>query len=94
MTIERLGPIDPVQRPNQTNKTQRPAQKQQSDSVSFSDEAVMKAEVIRLAEQVRRTDDVRSDRVEEIKRKLEDPDYIDNTVVEQVADQIMGAFGI
>lgn len=94
MTIERLGPIDPVQRPNQTNKTQRPSAKQAPDSVSFSDEAVAKAEVFRVAEQVQRTDDVRADRVEEVKRKLADPDYINDVVVERVADQIMDMFGV
>jgi negative regulator of flagellin synthesis FlgM len=94
MTIERLGPVDPVQRPNQTNKAQRPAEKQPTDSVSFSDEAVMKAEVYRVAEQVNRAEDIRADRVAEVKRKLEDPNYINDVVVEQVADQIIDMFGV
>jgi negative regulator of flagellin synthesis FlgM len=94
MTIERLGPVDPVQRYSQTDKTKAPQSKPENDSVAFSDEARMKAELFRLSEQVRQTPDVRLDRVEEVKRKLEDPNYIDNRVVEHVAEQIMDMFNL
>jgi len=93
MTIERLGPVDPVQRYSQTEKTQRAA-KPENDSVDFSDEAKMKAEVFQIAEQVRKAPDVRADRVEEVKMKLEDPNYIDDIVVEHVAEQIMDMFSL
>ena len=93
MTIERLGPVDPVQRYSQTERTQRAA-KPENDSVDFSDEARIKAEVFHIAEKVRKTPDVRADRVEEVKRKLEDPNYIDDIVVEHVAEQIMDMFSI
>jgi negative regulator of flagellin synthesis FlgM len=93
MTIERLGPVDPVQRYSQTEKTQRTA-KPENDSVAFSDEAKMKAEIFRIAEQVRSAPDVRMDRVEEVRKKLEDPNYIDDVVVEHVAEQIMDMFSI
>ena len=51
MTIERLGPVDPVQRYSQTEKAQR-ASRPESDSVNFSDEARIKAELFQVAEQV------------------------------------------
>jgi len=66
MTIERLGPVDPAQRYSQTERTQRAA-KPENDSVDFSDEARIKAEVFHITEQVRKTPDVRADRVEEVK---------------------------
>ena len=93
MTIERLGPVDPVQRYSQTEKSQRAA-KPENDSVDFSDEARIKAELFQISEKVRNTPDVRMDRVEEIKKKLEDPNYIDDVVVEHVAEQIMDMFGV
>lgn len=93
MTIERLGPVDPVQRYSQTEKTQR-ASRPENDSVDFSDEARVKAELFQVSEQVKAAPDVRADRVEEVKKKLEDPDYIDNVVVEHVAEQIMDMFGV
>jgi negative regulator of flagellin synthesis FlgM len=93
MTIERLGPVDPVQRYSQTEKTQR-ASKPKNDSVDFSDEARVKAELFQVSEQVKAAPDIREDRVAEIKKKLEDPNYIDDVVVEEVAEQIMDMFGV
>lgn len=89
MTVERLGPIDPIHRHNQTEKTQKAQQKEGTDSVSFSEEAKMKAEVYRATEQVKAASDVRADRVAEVKKKLEDPSYIDDRVVDTVADRVM-----
>ena len=94
MTIERLGPVDPAQRYAQTEKTKSPKSAPQNDSVAFSDEAKFKAELLRVSEQVRQASDVRLDRIEEVKRKLEDPDYINKRVVEHVAEQIMDMFNL
>ena len=94
MTIERLGPVDPVQRYSQTDKTKSPQSKPENDSVAFSDEAKLKADMMRVAEQVKETPDVRLDRIEEVKKKLEDPNYIDDRVVEHVAEQIMDMFNL
>lgn len=94
MTIERLGPVDPVQRYSQADKTKAPQSKPENDSVSFSDEAKIKAEMLHVAEQVKQAPDVREDRIAEVKRKLEDPNYIDNRVVEHVAEQIMDMFNL
>ena len=94
MTIDRLGPVDPVQRYSQTDKTKAPKSKPENDSVAFSEEAKQKAELFRVSEQVKASAEVRMDRVEEVRRKLQDPNYIDNRVVEHVAEQIMDMFNL
>ena len=94
MSIERLGPVDPVQRYSTTAKTKAPQSRRENDSVAFSEEAKMKAEIFRISEQVKAAPDVRLDRVEEVKRKLEDPNYIDEKVVEHVAEQIVDMFNL
>jgi negative regulator of flagellin synthesis FlgM len=94
MTIERLGPVDPMQRLSQTDKTQRGAAKPENDSVSFSDEAKLKADMLRVSEMVKQASDVRADRVAEVKKKLEDPNYINDVVIEHVAEQIMDMFNV
>ena len=94
MPIEPLGPIDPIHKLSQTNKTTRPQRSEGSDSVSFSDEARMKAEVYRISEEVKATEDVRADRVAEVKEKLQDPNYIDEDVLDTVADRIMDMLDI
>ena len=94
MSIDRLGPVDPVAKFNKTQKTQRADNAQHSDSVNFSEESRMQAELYKISEAVRAQPDIRADRVAEVQRKLEDPSYIDDTVLGTVADRIMDVFGL
>ncbi len=94
MTIERLGPVDPVQKFNKPDKVAKPASRQSGDSISVSDEAKLRAEILQATEEVKKLPDIRRDRVEEVRRKLEDPSYIDSTVVNALADELMSVFDI
>ena len=94
MTIEGLGPIDSISKLKKNNKTAEPQQVQKSDSVDVSSEAKNLAELYKVNEAVKNSADVRLDRIAEIKRKLEDPNYIDDAVVDMVADNIMKSFGL
>lgn len=92
MTIERLGPIDPIQKFNKTQKSSQPVDAEASDSIAFSDEAKLKAQLYKVSEEVNKTEDVRADRIAEVKKKLEDPSYINDEVLGRVADRIMDMF--
>ena len=94
MTIEGLGPIQPNQPINRSERSQSAEPARQGDSVSLSDEARLKAELYQVTEEVRNSEDVRADRIAEVKQKLEDPSYIDNTVLSSVADRLMEVFGL
>ena len=94
MTIDKLGPIDPVSKFNKTEKTSRPVKKDEADSINVSDEAKSMGELYKAAEQVKAASDIRHDKVAEIKEKLKDPSYIDDKVVESVADKVLDLFGI
>lgn len=93
MTIDRLGPVDPVAKYNKTAKTSRPASVQGRDSIDLSEEAQAKAELLRAMGAVRNTPDIREDRIAEVRRKLEDPNYIDERIKGIVADRIVDMFG-
>lgn len=94
MTIERLGPVNPISRYNKMSKTSKSADVRPKDSVNVSEEARMQAEILKVTEELKQTDDVRLDRIEAVKKKLEDPNYIDNAVVDTVADRLMDVFGL
>ena len=94
MTIERLGPVDPIQNYNKTGKVNKPAAQREGDSISVSDEARIRSEILQVVDEAKAIPDIRHDRVAEIKQKLEDPSYIDERVVSMVADEIMSAFDI
>lgn len=94
MTIERLGPFDPISKYNKAEKASKPARLTGKDSIDLSEEAKSKAELYKISEKVRLSPDIREDRVAEVKKKLEDPNYIDDRVKGIVADRIIDLFGL
>jgi negative regulator of flagellin synthesis FlgM len=94
MTIERLGPIDSISRFNKANKANKTEKKENTDSVSFSKEAKNLGEIYKATEEVKIAPDVRMDRVEEVRAKLQDPSYIDEKVLESVAENVLDMFGL
>ncbi|MDT8297301.1 MAG: flagellar biosynthesis anti-sigma factor FlgM [Spirochaetaceae bacterium] len=94
MTIDRLGPVDPVAKYNKTGKPAKVAKQAAADTVAVSEEARRSAALQQTADIVRATPDVRMDRVEEVKAKLQDPNYINDTLVESLADRLLDVFGV
>ena len=94
MTINKIGPTDPVNLPNKTNKVQKPEVKESSDSIKVSKSAISKAELIKTASIANNAPDIRADKVAEVKEKLKDPNYINDKVINFVAEKIMDDFGI
>ena len=65
-----------------------------NDTVSISKEARDAAEIRFLKEVADATPDVRMDKVEAFKAKLNDPNYINDTLLAETADKFMEALGI
>ncbi len=94
MTVERIGPLDPASNIKKTEKPAKPKPKSDVDSINVSQEARSKAEVFKALESAKTAPDVRVDKVEEIKRKLQDPSYPSQEVIEKTAEGILKSFGI
>lgn len=89
MTIEGLGPIDPLQNARKVQSSQKAQGAGSSDSVSLSKEAMEHGEALKAYDIARTTPDVRADRVAELKAKINNPDYINDAVVSMTADKII-----
>jgi len=94
MTIDRLGGIDPLNNYGKTEKTTKTSKPEARDTIELSAEARDRAELFMATEAVRSTPDIRMDRVEELRRKLEDPNYINDTLLEGLADRLLDSFGV
>jgi negative regulator of flagellin synthesis FlgM len=94
MTVERIGPLDPPQNLKKTEKPSRPAAKSDVDSINVSPEARKLAAASKAQESMKSAADVRVDKVEEAKRKLQDPSYPSQEVIEKTAEGILKTFGI
>jgi negative regulator of flagellin synthesis FlgM len=92
MTIDKLGPVDPVSKFNKPEKVSKPSKKEKSDSISFSEEAKSKGEIYKATQETKLAPEVRQDRIDEVKKKLQDPSYIDEKIIEAVAEKVMDLF--
>ena len=94
MMIDRLGGIDPVNNVQNAHKTRKTGEVSQSDSIAVSAEAKELAEIYFANEAASSAPDVRADRVAEVMQKIKDPSFINNAVVDIVADRLMDVYGI
>ena len=94
MTIDPVGPVDPVQSFKKVPKAEQPRVVDGKDSVQLSDEAKSMAEMYHAKELANNSPEVRADRVAEAKAKLQDPSYITDKVIDELADRLMESFGL
>ncbi len=91
MTIDRVGPIDPIQPGKRPGKTGQAHESPKSDIISISSEAHEKAELLRVQELAAAAPDVRPEKVAEMKEKINDPSYINDSVVNATANKLIDA---
>jgi negative regulator of flagellin synthesis FlgM len=94
MMIDKIGfsePIQPGKRPGRGEPLNPNAK---SDSITLSAEAMEKSELYQVIKVVSGTSDIRSERIEELKQKINDPSYINEKIINATADKIMDAFGL
>ena len=94
MTIDRLNGIDPVKPVQPIQRTQRTEILNKADAVSVSSEARVLSDANIALEAVRNAPDIREDKVAEVKKKFEDPSYINNALLELVADRILDDYSL
>ena len=94
MTIDKLGSIDPLKNLGKAEKPAKSVRTDRSDSIELSAEAKSQAELLGAREVVRATPDVRMDRVDAVKVKLQDPNYLNKAILESTAEGILKSFGL
>ena len=94
MTIDRINPLEPVQPGKKTGRGGQVERGKEQDTISLSSEAVEKADLYQSIKLVAEAPDVRVDRVAELRAKINDPSYINDTIIRATADRIMDSFGL
>lgn len=94
MTIDRMGSLDPLTNLGKAEKPAKPVRTDRSDSIELSSEAKSQAELLSAREIARSAPEVRLDRVAEMKVKLQDPNYLNNAILESTAEGILKSFGL
>ena len=89
MTIERVGYVDPIQPGKKPGQANRAGGSAGADTIDISSEAQKKAELFRLRELAVAAPEVRADRIAELKEKINDPAYINDTIINATANKLI-----
>ena len=93
MIIDKIGGINPLSNVQGSQRVSaRSSVFMGEDSISVSREAQEMSEAYYLSEVAAETPDVRSDLVEQIKIKIQDPMYLSDAVIDSTVDKIMASF--
>jgi negative regulator of flagellin synthesis FlgM len=94
MTIDRVGPVDPLQNLQKAKGPEKPRRNEGEDSIHVSEEARSKAEIYQATELAKGAPEIRWELVEEIKKRLQDPNYLSDKVLDGLAQRLMEYFEI
>ena len=89
MTIDRLNSVDPIRDPQKPSLGGKAEKAGGGDSISISSDAAKKAELYKALELAKAAPETRSDRIAELKAKVNQPSYINDAVVSMTADRII-----
>ena len=95
MIIDKMGSLDPIKNVQKTQK--RPETESLNagyDSIEISAEARAIAEEMYLNEVSASTPDVRMDRIAEVRQKIQDPAYLNESVLSSTVDSFMESMGL
>lgn len=93
MTIDRLNGIEPVKNVQSVHKLYKTEHVLDTDAISVSKEARLLSDANMALEVIKRTPDIREDKIVEVAKKLQDPSYI-NDALNSIADKILGSYGL
>jgi len=89
MTIDRVGSIDPIQPGKKTGQANQVNQTPRKDSINISSEAVERAEIYRVKELAAAAPEIRTEKVEELKIRMNDPAYMNKEVINATAEKLI-----
>jgi len=92
MTVDRVGPIEPLQPGKKPGRAESVQAADRSDSINLSPEALAKAEKYQIIELIKASREIDESRIIELREKINDPSYINEKVVNATADKIVDAW--
>lgn len=94
MMIDKISGVNPLTSLTNTKRTSTTQSvKVSSDEITLSDEAKAMAEARMISQIADETPDVRSELVEQIKQKIQDPNYLNEATIASTADRILSTYG-
>ena len=95
MNIDKVNRLNSISKPAGRGPVGKTSAARGKDTVSLSPEALRSAEMEKYREIAKAAPDIRMDRINEVKAKINDPAYYnDETLLKGLADKIAGSMGV
>ena len=95
MNIDKINRLNNVAKPSKRSPVSKTASSRGNDTVSISPEALRSAEIEKYREIAKAAPDIRMDRVNELKAKINDPAYFnDENLLKGLVENITSSMGL
>lgn len=95
MIVDKVGDVSAVNSIQNAKKASNTSGvKRTQDEISVSEEGKARAEEAFMKRVADETPDVRADLVEQVKRKIMDPNYLNEATIAAAADNLLSAYGL
>lgn len=95
MMIDKVYGVNPINNLQNAKRTSSVANTKASpDEINVSDEAKAMADAYYMHQVAEETPDVRQDLIEQVKLKIQDPNYLSAETIAATADRILSAYGL
>ena len=92
MTIDRIGPIEPIPPGKKPGRSENLGGTDRTDTINLSTEAKEKAERYQVLELIKSAPELDEARIVELRKKIDDPSYLNERVINATADKILSAW--
>ncbi|MDR2953356.1 MAG: flagellar biosynthesis anti-sigma factor FlgM [Treponema sp.] len=92
MTITRIGHVEPVPPGKKPGRSDPVEGIDRTDTISLTPEARKKAETYQVVELIKSAPEMDDVRIAELRQKIDDPAYLNETVINATADKILSSW--
>jgi len=92
MTIDRIGPIEPIPPGKKPGRSEQVGGNDKRDIISVSAEASKQAERYQVLELIKSAPELDEARIVELRNEINDPSFLNDKVIRATADNILNAW--
>lgn len=89
MSIDKIGPINNYNKYEKISKKYNTEKISHSDSINISEEALSKADLVKITEILNNTPDIREEKIRILKEKINDPSYLNSAINDKFVDKLL-----
>ena len=92
MTVNKIGPVEPISPGKKPGRNEQVGGNDRADTINISEDAIRKAEVYQIVELIKSAPELDEARIVELRQKIDDPNYLNERVLNATANNILSTW--